>query len=511
MSGKTVDRATQEIRNSLQAAMSVQNADFTTSSGGYGIDLLGAAALLRLNTPYTDRLPRLKSDTGLSAQWWEFQMANGRWGSTTNPTGTAAQGYRGGSIGWSGTLRTAAYKSLSLDAAVTDEARYSTGGIIDPLSLNMAATLLEVKRSHHMQNLFGRSGFAITTGAGAAPTVTAATSGGALADATYYTFIVPINGAAWQRTKGYAINSTSWSGAASPATGSELLDFSRTNGDGTSTTVKGGTGQISSVGSGTISGGSGAGKLTISWTPIKGAIAYAVFIGTTSGAANAVFQGVTNAAKYVQTVALKTAGQAAGTNFDADNSVDTLEYDGLLTLLCEANSPAQYLQIANGTSLSSGANMQLDQLDPVLAYFYRQYDGYSPDRAYMSGATKVAVENAIMSNATASRGVMMISTAPGSDVTPTGNVTRLRNPYTSSYIEITEDPYIPDGKIILAPDTIPSKVSATVTQPVFFRAQEEFKGEAWPRTARKWANAVHLIGALCTPWRAGHAVIDNVQ
>lgn len=501
------DLAALEIKNILEAAMGdvVKNGDISTSAGGYGYDLLGAAALLRLNTPFTDQLPRLKSDTGLTAQWWEFMLSTGRW-NAGNVSGTAEEGKRGGKIGWSGSIRSAAYKTLSIDALVTDEQRLVTQGIIDPLALNQAATLLEVKRSHHIQNLMGRSGFAL--GTANTPTVLAVTSGGSLADATYYVYIVPINGSAWQRTRGYALNG-SWAGAA--ANGTELINSSRTNGDATTTTVKGGAGIVSSVASAAISGGSGAGSLTVSWRPLQGAVAYAVFIGTATGAANAVFQGVTCKCSYTHTAALKTAGQAVGTAFAADNSQDPLEYDGLLTLLLESTSPAKYLQINNGVALSSAANGQLDQLDSILSFFYTQYDGYAPPKAWMSGNTKVAVEKAILSNSSASRVTYMVNTAPGSNVNPTGSVQKIRNPYADQDIDIMVDPYIPDGKIILAPDTIPSRVSSAITTPVFFRAQQEYYGETWPRTTRSWSNGVHLRGALCTPWRAGFAVVDNVQ
>ena len=499
------DLAALEIKSALEGAIaSVKNADFTTSSGGYGYDLIGAAALLSLETPWTDQLPRQKSDTGLTAQWWEFMLSNGRWNAGSNVSGTAEEGKRGGQIGWSGVIRTAAFKSLALDARVTDEARLTTGGIIDPLALNQAALLLEVKRSHHIQNLVGRSGFLL--GTGNTPSVTAVTSGGNLADATYYVYILPINGSAWQRTRGYSLNG-SWAGSVN--TGTELVDFTRTNGDGTTTAVKGGTGIVSTVTSAALSGGSGAGSLTISWNPLQGAIAYAVFIGTASGIANAYFQGVTTSCKYTQTAALKTAGQVVVSAFSSDNSEDPLEYDGLLTLLLESGSPAQYLKMANGASLSSAANGQLDQLDVFLSYFSRTLDGYGPDDAWMSPATKVAVEKAILSNSTASRVSYLVSTSAGGNVTPTGEVNTLRNPYGSS-MSIKTDPYIPDGKIILSPRTIPSRVSSKVTTPVFFRAQQEFYGEAWPRTTRSWSNGVSLVGALCTPWRAGFAVLDNV-
>ena len=500
------DLAALEIKSALEGAIaSVKNADFTTGSGGYGYDLIGAAALLRLETPWTDQLPRQKSDTGLTAQWWEFMLSNGRWNAGSNVSGTAEEGKRGGQIGWSGSIRTAAFKSLALDARVTDEARLTTGGIIDPLALNQAALLLEVKRAHHIQNLVGRSGFLL--GTANTPTVAAVTSGGYLADATYYVYVLPINGSAWQRTRGYSLNG-SWAGSAS--TGTELVDFDRTNGDAGTTPVKGGTGIVSSVGSAALSGGSGAGALSISWAPLKGAVAYAVFIGTASGIANAYFQGVTNTCKYTQTAALKTAGQVVVSAFSSDNSEDPLEYDGLLTLLLESGSPAQYVSMPNGASLSSAANGQLDQLDVFLSYFSRNFDGYGPEDAWTSPTTRVAIEKAIMSNASASRVAYLVNTQAGGNVTPTGAVTEIRNPYTGTMISLKSDPYIPDGKIILSPRTIPSRVSSKVTTPVFFRAQQEFYGEAWPRTTRSWSNGVSLVGALCTPWRAGFAVLDNV-
>ena len=480
----------------------VANGDITTSSGGAGIDLLGAATLLRLNTPWTDKLARISDGvTGLSAQWYEILTSSGNAGATF---GTAAEGNRGGQIDWSGSLRTAAYKSLSRDAFVTDEQIAATKGVVEALNLNMAATLTEVKRAHHMQNLLGRTtGQALTASAPAAPALAATTTGGSVAAATWSVIYIPLNGDAARRLTAYPLNGT-WTPSAS--SGSELADSTRTNGDGTTTTVKGGTGIKSTAATQATTGSTSTLSVTI--TPIKGAVAYAVFIGV---AGSEVFQGVTTQSVNVLTRAIKAGTYACAGLFTADNSVDPLQYDGLLTLLTDSTSPSYYLALTPGSSsLSSGADMCLDQLEGAFAYAFNTFDGYGYKYALMSGNTARAVNKAIMSNAIASRAFVQIGGGENVGALGLGSKVVIRNPYTQELLEVIVDPYMPDGKIVLGTYDIPSQFGGGVQNAVFFRAQREFYGETWPRTRYGWGNGVRLRGALCTPWRAGHAVIDGI-
>lgn len=497
----SVDKSVEEIKSALAAVMpaTVQNGDITTSSGGYGIDLLGAASLLRLSTPWTDRLPRMGVDaTGLSAQWWEILTGTGR---ANNTTGTAAEGARGGQLGWSGALKTAKYKSVAIDAAVTDEQRKATSGILDPLAFNMNAALVECKRSHHMQNLFGRGETLL--GTASTPSLSAVNSGGAVPAQTNSVIVVALNGGAMRRLSTYTING-SWTATAS--SGSELMDSTRTNGDGSTTTVAGGTSIKSAAATQATTGG--ASTLTASWVPTPGACGYALFVGV---AGSEVFQGVTVNSSVTMTL-LKTGSWAAASRFTADNSKDPLEYDGLITLLQASDSPAQQIVLPNNTALSSGSDFTIDQLEPAFAYFFQQFDGYSPEYALVSGATKRKIAKALLSNSNASRAVYMVAAgaAGNGEMTIGQGVLKILNPYTNDEIEVLVDPYMPDGKIILGTYKIPTQFGASVTNAVFFRPQQEFYGETWPRSTRKWSNGVSLIGALCAPWRAGHAVIDNV-
>lgn len=499
----SVDASIEEIKRALTEAMTsgVQNADgITAASGGYGIDMLGAASLLRLSTPWTDRLPRDGVDsTGLSAQWWEIQLSTGR---MANDTGTAQEGKRGGIIAWSGDLKTAPYKEIVKDGIVTDTARLTTQGIIDPLAMNMNGTLVEAKRAHHMQNLFGRGETLL--GTAATPSLSAVNSGGAVPAQTNSVIIVALSGGAERRTRTYTING-SWT--ASAASGLELDPSTRTNGDDTTTAVAGGTSIKSAAATQATTGG--ASVLNASWAPTPGACGYAVFVGT---AGNECFQGVTQFCSVSMTL-LKTGSAVSASKYTTDLSKDVLEYDGIITQLQAASSGAYQYAVPAGTSLTSSADYIIDQFEPAYSYFFTTFDGYSPDYVMVSGKTKRTMAKALLSNATASRAVMMVNAGEmGSNNMSLGQgAMTILNPYADKHIEVLVDPYMPDGKAVFGTYTIPTQFGAGITKAVFFRPQHEFRGETWARRTRKWENSVSLRGALCTPWRAGHGVIDNVQ
>ena len=65
-------------------------------SGGYGYDLIGAAALLRLETPWTDQLPATEVRHRPDGSVVGVHALNGRWNAGSNVSGTAEEGKRGG-------------------------------------------------------------------------------------------------------------------------------------------------------------------------------------------------------------------------------------------------------------------------------------------------------------------------------------------------------------------------------------------------------------------------------
>lgn len=502
-STKIIDKLLQDF----VANGAVKNADITTSAGAPGIDLLGAVSVVTLETPWTDRLYRADKDvTGLAAQWYEIMAGTGRF---SGGGGGAEEGKRGGQISWSAVIQSANYKKCAVDYAVTDEQYYAQKGIMDPRAFGINGGLLECKRLHHKFNLFGRTTTVNGVGSGGLGTVgtvtaTPSTANGAVPAATYNAVVVALNGDGAYNTRTYELNTT-FNGVSGALAGSELLNSTRSNGGGTTTTVVGGSGIASAATSVTLSN---TGKVTLSWTPIKGAAGYAVFFGT-SGAE--VYQGTVSVANCVLTT-LKSGNyyQDLGSNFTTDRSADVLVPDGILSLLTNSSSGAGYYAMGNTDTLTSSEDFTLDVLVAPLATLYRTFDGYGPARATMGPRTARAVNLALLKNsaptASTSRAVAFINDADMQKVISRPIV----NPYTGQKIEILVDPYFPEGKIMLEPVTVPSLIAQKVQFPVAFRPVWDFWGEVWPRTQPKVENGVSLRGALIAPWRQGFYLIDNV-
>ena len=497
-----------QIKDFLSGGNAVQNGDVTTAAGAPGIDLLGALSVVTLSTPWTDSLYRADKDvTGLSAQWYEIMAATGRFSGGTS--GGAEEGKRGGQISWASVIQAANYKKLATDYAVTDEQYYAQKGIMDPRSFGVNGALIELKRMHNKCNLFGRTTNVNGVGAGgigAVGTVTAtpSTVSGGIAAATYNAVVVPLNGDAAYNTRTYEPNS-SFNGVSGALAGAELLDSVRTNGGGTTTNVVGGSGIASGATSVTLSA---TGKITLTWTSIKGAVGYAIFLGT---AGNEVYQGTVFVANVVLTT-LKSGNyyQPLGSNFTTDRSADPFVYDGILSQITASGSPTGYLQMGNTDTLTSSEDFTLDVLVEPLSTLFRQFDGYGPQRATMGPRTARAVNLALLRNATptanTSRAVYMVND---------GDIEKalkrpIMNPYSEQRIAQLVDPYFPEGKILLEPTSVPSQIAQKVQFPVAFRPVWDYWGEIWPRTQPKVENGVSLRGTLITPWRAGFYLIDNV-
>ena len=94
-------------------------------------------------------------------------------------------------------------------------------------------------------------------------------------------------------------------------------------------------------------------------------------------------------------------------------------------------------------------------------------------------------------------------------MTPTGAVTEIRNPYTGTMISLKVGSH--PGRHGSSCRRARSRAAfpVKVTTPVFFRAQQEFYGEAWPAPLVAGRTAYRLW-VLSAPWRAGFAVLDNV-
>jgi hypothetical protein len=503
-------RTLDAIRKVYEGSVPVENADMTNTGIGIGgVDLRPVAMLSVANTEFSDRfIPRIQ---GAKAPSVSGKIIQGTTGVASGRFGTAEEGKRGGSLSISGTNSGSFHKTISVEQGVTDEAILMAQDPFDPYAAAADWCLVETKRVNHRFNLFGRTNTAsdaFAAGAltsGAAPTPTALQStGGSIADATMLYSIVPLTGEAAYRCGGYPINGFT---SSAPAAGAELLDYTRTNADGTTTTEVGGTGQKSAERSITVSAGGGTAKVVLSWTPTVGAVGYAVFAGTVSG--TLYFQGIVPTAYAEHKVYVSGANYQANTgNFTADNSVDALQYDGILTRLMKTGSGADLVNLTSGSTFTANARGGIVEIDAMLARAWAKFKGFSYKYMAMSGNTQTALMTALFGSPSTSK-VTYLQDASKSD--PLGLTNSRYKTQYGSVLEIVIDPYIPDGIILFGTDVIPSAVGGGYSAaPVSFVYLRDYWGDDWARVTRSRRSAVHLQGSIFVRAPAIYGVLGNI-
>lgn len=498
------------IRKAYTGSVNIENADQTVASLAIpGIDLRNVAVLAVSNTEYTDRfIPRRQ---GLPAPAVTGRIMQGTTGVASGRFGTAEEGKRGGQLSISGVMSGASHKTISVEQGVTDEAILEAQSPTDPLALSTEFALIEAKRVHHRFNLFGRTntgsdGYAagaLTSGAAPTPTASQGT-GGSIADAAMLYSIVPLTGEAMYRCMGYPLNAFT---SSAPAAGAELLDYTRTNADGTTTTEVGGTGQKSAERSITVSAGGGTAKVVLSWIPTVGAVGYAVFAGTVSG--TLYFQGVVPTAYAEHKVYVSGANyQSNNGNFTADNSVDPLQYDGILTRLMKTGSGADLVNLTSGSTFTANSRGGIVEIDAMIARAWAKFKGFTHKHLLMSGNTKTAMDTALFGSPSVSK-VTYLQDASKDD--PVGLVRGKYKTQFGAVLEIVIDPYMPDGIVLFGTDVIPSAAGGNVgVTPISFVYLRDFWGDEWARVTRSRRSAVHLQGSLFLRAPAIYGVLGNI-
>lgn len=296
-----------------------------------------------------------------------------------------------------------------------------------------ALLLLQVLKEEELV-ILGGNVTALNSGAGPTPTVVAATSGGSLADATYYVRVEALTMEGAARA----------SRLARPASGN-IYAFSAANVPTLDTTV--GCTATSTEGNAAVSGGGGAGKITITWTAIAGAVAYAVYIGTTTGAANCKLQGIVTQSEMVVT-SISTTGATAALPA-ADTSANAASFNGIIPQLCASGSGAYTLAL-NGP-LSAASGHQIPELATVLTDIYDRTK-VEPDRMVMGWQEQESIDNKLA--AVTNDRINIVYNAQEGGV----QFKQFRyypSPISGKSIPMESNPNIPGGMILFLIDGVP--------------------------------------------------------
>lgn len=362
------------------------------------------------------------------------------------------------------------YNSYSLSDQVSFDANFSGLGYQDLRQLSSTSTLYATMLMEERMMLMARGTASGYSGALSAPTFTltaqsATGSQVALPNATYYVYLTSNAGAFGQSV-------------------------------------------LSSV----VSQATTAQVLKISVTAVNGALGYNVYVGTTTGAANAHYCGtITGATGYINAatgttlgnnVALSTTGTLAST-VTADTSAYATGYDGILpTVLNPAISGS--INNINGTFSTSnpGAEFQL-----VFGQLYEAVKA-DPDEILLNGADRKQLSDTIKNGSTANYRLTLAQTDTG-DYVGGAVIGALNNEITGKMVDLTVHPWLPQGVAPVLSYTLP--IPDTEVSDVWANVMvQDYMGIQWPVNQFSYDFSTYFRGTFMCYAPAWNGVVSGI-
>lgn len=350
------------------------------------------------------------------------------------------------------------FKFLGKDTEVSFQAQQSGMGFDDNVALAQLSMLNALLNDEERMLLYGNSGPSSNGGSngyklGTTPTPgtpTTATTGGSIPNSA--------NNAV------FCVALTPWGVQMATATG-VTLPFLRTNADGSTDTINGGTAVISAVSGNVATTGSGTSVLNVSVAAVQGAVGYAWYISQNGAptTANAFFSAVTSTrtatlTQYVNTNQAANAQSAtvsgAAGNLTADHSYNNLDFDGLLTWTFNTASAAQpsYWQDLNGAGFTSNGDGSIAEFEAVSDFLWTNYKA-SVDKIYAGGNLIQSISKAILVSSSGGNGaqrIMFQSDSAGQLIGGT-KIAQYRWKYSGTaapkVIDVVAHPWLPQGVV----------------------------------------------------------------
>lgn len=413
------------------------------------------------------RIKRITGFTG-TGTGGQGQIWPGITESTTNTFGSIAY-ERGPKISYTAEDAIFPYFSFSLSDSVSFDANYSALGYQDLRQLSSTSTLYASMLMEERMLLMSRGTASGLSGALAAPTVTlsqraAANGEVAMAATTYYVY------------------ATSDAGAFGESTSSSVQSLAVTSGN----------------------------VLVVTVNNVVGALGTKVYAGTTTGNANAKYQGrftslagVLNGAGGLSTndeiIYSTTSSVTAPT---ADSSAYATGYDGIIPQI-----------IANG-GYTNEINSQFSTSNPgaeFQAVFGGLYDSVKadPDLVLLNGADRKQLSDAIKNGSTANYRLNLSQDEAGNYVGG-AVIGALHNEITGKLVDLMVHPWLPQGvapvisKTLPIPDTEVSDVWAVVNV-------QDYQGIQWPVTQFSYDFSTYWRSTLVGYAPAWNGIVTGIK
>lgn len=475
----------------------------TATSGLTFYDLTSPAlTMYPVLTPLRNRIPRVSGGAGIQANWRAITGIN-----TGRVSGGVAEGKRNATISHTTKDYLAAFRSIGLDDSVTFEADWAAQGFDDVKARAVEGVLRATMIQEELIDLGGNGTLAL--GTTPTPTVSDVTTGGTLlANTAYRVFCVALTLEGYQQAAGYN-NGMTGSSVDVSALALEAT-YTRTNMDGSTDTMNGGTAQKSSVGTVTTANDSNDTHcLAASVTPVAGACAYAWFWGVSG----LELLGAITTINSVKITATATGTQNISTMPSTDNSKNSLVYDGITTQIETANSGSYVVNLATGTPgtgsvLTSDGSGGCTEIETALTSFWNLYR-FSPDTMYMGASVLVALNKLIIANGGAPL-IRFNMDANGSHMIQAGSVIgTYLNKVTNTQVQVVVHPNMAPGEILFYTSQSPYPIGG-VGSVIQKRLRRDYYSIAWPVTTRRYDFGTYFDGVLQVLFPPAFGLMKNI-
>lgn len=409
-----------------------------TPLGLLGVPLEVPAKLLyAVPTPLRNRLPR-ESVGGASITFRRLTAINSTnvWGSVAEATDSTTG--RNSRIAFNEANITYNFKTVEQESMLTPEALFGSNSRVTPGQDFQAEdvarlTLLHATMLAEEKMILG--GNVTALGLVATPTVATpvglTTGLGSLTASTGY--FIRVSALTLQ---GYVGGSTGNGGTDAKGETHATNEMSRTTAAGGSTGDK----SINAV-----------------WAAVKGAVAYNVFFGTTTGNANCkyvgtVFQNQVTILSTTTIAATYNSGTTAAPDVHSNNVANTadqtanaLDYDGLIAQCTKTAFAPGYSVSLDGATLTSDSAAGVNEIDAAFKTFYDTYK-IGPDEIWVNTTQKKKIDQII---AGSSAPVFRIDAAAGElNIKGSFGVRSIMNRYMGKETPVTVHPFLPPGTIL---------------------------------------------------------------
>lgn len=369
-----LNAATQRAASSSPGTSAFKAGGIETGLGYVWYDLQPVASqLFPVITPLRNRIPRVAGNGGTGTHWKGIMGIN-----TTLISPGVSEGHRNAFNVTAEQDFSATYATLGHDDFVSEQARQASGQLTPAVDgLAVQDLLLSVMIDEEFVLVNGNSSLALGTTPPPAATLVAGGNMNAEAKVVFCVALTP---------DGYR-RATVAGGLPGPIT--------RTNADGSVDTINPGSAKVSAASNGVTTA---AGNLSVSAhvARVKGAVAYAWYIGP--AAATAKLGAITTINSVLFTAEPAGTQAADDAKISADYSRDNLVHDGILSLAFQGTGYwiAQATGTdGTGTALTANGTGGVNEIDADLKYFWDNFR-LSPTEILVSAQEMVNITNKVI-------------------------------------------------------------------------------------------------------------------